>query len=165
MQTDELTTQSERAASDDCEQSRKPMPNITHAVIQMRIGARFSAQAGDRFLIASELTLEFTDGSTLVPDSSVLPMRKLKYALEPARCQDIPLFVVEIYSPTQGYLDLTEKCDQYFAHGIASVWLVQPAFGIIAVYRPGEDRARIFQQGEVRDPVTGLSVEIGDLFP
>src|SRR5579875_3991810 len=101
MQTEEHT---EEAEISDYEKERgKPMPNLTHGAIQMLLGAQLLAQATGRFMIISELTLEFPDGRTLTPDLAVLSKRPINWGREPARCREVPLLVVEIVSPSQGY--------------------------------------------------------------
>ena len=72
--------------------------------------------------------------------------------------------MVEIVSPSQGYQTVVEKVDACFAHGVQSVWEVNPTLEIIAVHQPGNDTPQIFQQGEVSDPVTNLSVRLEELF-
>ena len=166
MQTvDQIEAQEEVVELSDYEKERgKPMPNISHSLLEMRLGARFLAQAAGRYLIAPELSVEFADKLTLTPDISVLPQRQIDWVREPVHCQDLPILVVEILSPSQGYMSVVEKIDAYFVHGVQSVWQVNPALRLIAIYQPGVDKPEIIQRGEAKDPVTGLSVHLEDLF-
>ncbi len=165
MQTDEITEEQEAVELSDYEKERgKPMPNMIHGLVQMRLGAQFLAQATDRFLIASELTLEILPTSSLTPDLAVLPKRALNWGREPARCKDVPISVVEIVSPSQGYQIIVDKIDLYFGHGVQSVWEVNPALKYIAIHRPGEKEVRVIQHGEASDPATGLTVRLEEVF-
>ena len=164
MQTDEITEEQEAVELSDYEKERgKPMPNIVHGAVQMSLGIEFSKQAKDRFLIISELTLEIS-ASSLTPDLAVVPKRPLNWGREPARCKDVPTSVVEIVSPSQGYQIINDKIDLYFAHGVQSVWEVNPGLKYIAVHRPAEKEVRVIQHGEVNDPASGLSVRLEDIF-
>ena len=166
MQTDELIEGQEAVELSDYEKERgKPMPNIIHSAVQMSLAVAFSMQAKDRFLFLPELTLEISPSSALTPDFAVLSKRALNWGREPARCKDVPISVVEIVSPSQGYQVIIDKIDLYFAHGVQSVWEVNPALKYIAIHQPGEKEVRVIQHGEASDPATGLSVRLEDIFP
>lgn len=162
MQTVEPT---EAVETSDYEQERgKPMPNLSHGRIELRLGAALMSQENDQFMVVIELSLQFNDGSTLTPDIAVMPVRPINWGLEPVRCKETPLLAIEIDSPTQGYLEVMRKRDLYFSHGVESVWVVQPASQSIDIYLPGQQRPQIVQQGEAKDPATGLTVNLDDIF-
>ncbi len=142
----------------------KPMPNLSHSRIEARLGAALLAQEGNRYMVGVELTLQFADGTILARGIAVLPARPVNWGLEPARCSEIPILVVEIDSPTQGYLEVMRKRDLYFAQGVESVWVVQPDMQSISIYRPSEPRPHIVQRGEAKDPATGMAVGLESLF-
>ena len=129
----------------------------------MFLGIQFTKQAADRFLVVPELTLEIAPGSSLTPDLTILPKRPLHGTREPARCRDIPLLVVEIVSPSQGYAVIVEKIDAYFAHGVQSVWEINPAQHAVAIHRPGQEAPDLFQHGEAKDPATGLTIQVEEI--
>ena len=58
------------------------MPNLSHSIVQTKIAGRFDVQGEDRYLVASELTLEFADTTVLIPDISVLPKRAVDWRRE-----------------------------------------------------------------------------------
>ena len=139
MQTDELIEGQEAVELSDYERERgKPTPNIVHGAVQAQLIARLLMQATDRFLVVGESTLEIPQAPSLTPDLAVLPKRPLNWGREPARCKEVPISVVEIVSPSQGYKIVVDKIDIYFAHGVQSVWEVNPALKYIAIHRPGE---------------------------
>ena len=57
----------EAAVSDYEKERGKPMPNLSHSIVQTKIAGRFDVQGGDRYLVASELTLEFVNTTVLIP--------------------------------------------------------------------------------------------------
>lgn len=165
MQTDEITEEREAVELSDYEKERgKPMPNIVHGAVQAVMIAGFLAQARDRFLIIGELTLEIPHASSLTPDLAILPKRPLNWGREPARCKEVPISVVEIVSPSQGYQIIIDKIDAYFAHGVQSVWEINPALKYIAIHLPGAKEVRVIQHGEASDPATGLTVKLEEVF-
>ena len=165
MQTAEQLDDLQTIAPDDYDRARgKPTSNITHGVIQLQLGSQCIAQSKDKFRIVRELTLEFADGLVLTPDLAVLSKRQLRWGLEPTRCKEIPLLVVEIYSPTQGYLEIMEKRELYFAHGVKAFWAVQPSTQAIEIFSPGNLRPQIVQQGEAKDGSTGLVARLEEVF-
>ena len=142
----------------------KPMPNLSHSILEPRIASAFQSQAVGRYLVAIELTLELADGTILTPDVTVLAKRPVHWSREPAHCRDLPILVVEIISPSQGYLSVVEKKDVYFANGVQSVWEVNPALKAVAIHRPDDSVPQLFQHGEARDPATGLTVRLEEIF-
>lgn len=50
-----------------------------------------------------------------------------------------PVLAVEIVSPSDRSELLVEKIDEYLRHGTKLVWLVDPHFATITVYRPDAD--------------------------
>ncbi len=161
MQTIE---QSEAETSAYEKERGKPMPNYSHGIVQANLIISLHTQAKGEYRIISELALEFSDGTTLTPDVVALPKRPVNWGGEPVRCKEIPQLVVEIVSPTQGYLEMNRKRLLYFRHGVRSVWIVEPDLQAVAIYHPGAGRPQIIQQGEITDPITGLTARLEDIF-
>lgn len=162
MQTVEQT---EAVEISDYEKERgKPMPNYTHGMVQANVTAIFFPQVGVEYRIVNELTLELPDGSVVTPDVTVLTRRPVRLGREPAKCHEIPHLVVEILSPSQGYQGVVEKIDGYLANGVKSVWQIDPALKIVAVYQQGSVDPQIVQRGEIKDLATGLSARLEEIF-
>ena len=140
----------------------KPMPSLNHSVVQLRLGLAFSA--GKEFSILPELTLELPDGQRLTPDISVYPQLTLDWRHDTVRMKAMPKLAVEIPSPSQGFQDIEDKLDLYFANGVESVWVVQPGMQAIAIYLPDAPRPLVFTTGEAKDPVTGLTARLEEIF-
>jgi len=49
----------------------------------------------------------------------------------------IPILAVEILSPSNTIEEVTEKLREYLAVGVPLVWMVDPHFHTVTVYRPG----------------------------
>ncbi len=147
----------------DYEKERgKPMPSLNHGVIQSELIGAFLPFR--EFSVVSELTLELPDGSRLTPDISVYPRLRPDWYHDKVRMKTMPKLAVEIISPSQGFQEIGDKLDLYFAHGVESVWVVQPGMQAIAIYLPGTARPLVFTTGEARDPVTGLTARLEDIF-
>jgi Uma2 family endonuclease len=48
----------------------------------------------------------------------------------------VPILAVEILSPTDKQEEIDEKVDEYLAAGVALVWVVNPRYRTVTVYRP-----------------------------
>lgn len=141
----------------------KPMPSLNHGVVQLRLGA--ALLPFKEFTAACELTLKFPDGEKLTPDLCAYPRRAIDWSHDIIRMSEMPRMVVEIVSPRQGHHDIMEKLDRYFAHGVESAWVVQPALKTIAIYRPDGSEPDVFsRRGEAHDTIIGLSVRLEDIF-
>ncbi len=140
----------------------KPTPSFNHGVVQHRLGTALSSFSA--FTLASELTLKFPDGEKLTPDLCAYPRRTIDWSRDIIGMTEMPRMVVEIVSPCQGFQDIMEKLDRFFAHGVESAWVIQPYSQSITIYLPGQSRPLNFFQGEVRDPATGMTVRVEDIF-
>ena len=147
----------------DYEKERgKPLPSLNHAFVQSRLIVAFASFR--EFSILSELTLELPDGSRLTPDISVYPKLTKDWRHDVIRMKIMPTLAVEIPSPSQGFQEIADKLDLYFANGVESVWVVQPGMQTVAIYLPGVVRPLVVTEGEVKDPVTGLTARLEDIF-
>lgn len=147
----------------DYEKERgKPTPSLNHAFVQGRLLAAFLRFP--EFVVHPELTLGFSDHHHLTPDLAIYPRLTPDWLHDEYPMLTMPRAVVEILSPNQGFSDVTEKLGVYFAHGVESVWVVQPGLQNLSVYPPGHPRPLGFFQGEARDPATGLTARVEDIF-
>lgn len=158
------TTEEEEAVKPvDYEEERgKPMPSLNHAAVQSALIVAFAPSK--EFSILSELTLELPDGARLTPDISVYPRLAKDWRHDVVRMKTMPKLAVEIPSPSQGFQEIADKLDLYFAHGVESVWVVQPGMQSVAIYLPNVVRPIVVTEGEAKDPVTGLTARLEDLF-
>lgn len=100
----------------------------------------------------------------MTPDLSIYPKLTPDWRHDIVRMKVMPKLAVEIPSPSQGFQKVADKLDVYFAHGVESVWVVQPGTQSVGIYLPGAACPQVFTTGEARDPVTGLTARLEDLF-
>ncbi len=50
---------------------------------------------------------------------------------------DVPVLVVEIFSPSDTQEEIDEKIDGYLRAGVALVWVIDPHDQTVTIYRPG----------------------------
>ena len=101
----------------------------------------------------------------VTPDLAVYPKIRTDWNHDTLRMKVMPLLVVEILSLGQSAQETIDKIVLYFASGVKSAWLVQPEMQTIAIYEPGDDlRPQVFTIGEAKDPVTGLTASLEEIF-
>jgi Uma2 family endonuclease len=78
----------------------------------------------------------------------------------------VPILVVEILSPSDSQEDVLEKVQVYLDCGVALVWVAEPVFRAVTVYRPGAEpelfNAQHFLDGGSDLP--GFRVKVADCF-
>ena len=157
------TAEAPKIEVSDYEKERgKPMPSLNHSMVELRLAVAFAAFTD--FSVLPELTLELPEGQRLTPDISVYPRIPPDWRHDVIRMKVMPKLAVEIPSPTQGFQEIEDKLDLYFAHGVESVWVVQPGMQAIAIYLPNAPRPLVFTTGEAKDPVTGLTARLEEIF-
>jgi Uma2 family endonuclease len=80
--------------------------------------------------------------------------------------EGVPVVAVEILSPSDVHSDMTEKVQEYLAVGITAVWLVDPDFEIVTVFRPDAEPVTFNRQQElIGDPyLPGFRAAVVELF-
>ncbi len=76
---------------------------------------------------------------------------------------DPPVTAVEIVSPSQTSSETIKKVHAYLAHGVKTCWLVDPSLHQIIIYNADGTR-KIFEEGLVTDPVTGITADMTAVF-
>jgi Uma2 family endonuclease len=142
------------------EQERgKPMPGKNHSIIEANLGAEFLKNKDFRVV---ELSLEL-DGRPVTPDLSVYRRQPVDFRHDEVQLTEPPLLAVEILSPTQGSLPVMEKVEAYLKSGVKSVWMVNPPQRAITIYTP-DGKLKTFVEGMVKDPATGLTADLNEVF-
>ncbi len=77
-----------------------------------------------------------------------------------------PVLAVEILSPSDTQEDVVDKVKEYLAAGVAQVWLVEPVFHTVTVYRAGTEPQFFNASEELSgDPeLPGLRIKVADIF-
>ncbi len=135
-------------------------PSRNHSYFQLNTG--YSLKNQKKFSVFSELSL-LIDGKEYVPDIAVYPPMKINRSKDILKMTEMPLLIVELLSPTQGTQEILDKFEIYFAAGIKSCWLIEPAIGAVTVYQ-SLDNFRSFVEGDIIDNVSGLKLPIIEIF-
>lgn len=140
----------------------KPMPNIIHGNIQIRLGSMLFIPYEDKFLFSSESSLATNPPTT--PDICIYALRELRLREVEARETQMPITTIEIISPSQSLDELQDKAwDIYFPAGVQSAWLVVPELKAIQLLLPNGEM-HLFHDMTLTDPVTGIQIEVGKVF-
>jgi Uma2 family endonuclease len=77
-----------------------------------------------------------------------------------------PVLAVEILSPTDKQEEILEKVREYLDAGVALVWIAEPVFRTVTVYRPGVEPMLFNAEQELRaDPhLPGFRAAVSELF-
>lgn len=80
--------------------------------------------------------------------------------------ESAPVLAVEILSPSNTWGEVTDKVQEYLKAGVALVWLFDPVFHTVQVYRPDAEPEMFNSQQELSgEPhLPGFRVEVVRLF-
>ncbi|TAE22887.1 MAG: Uma2 family endonuclease [Candidatus Kapaibacterium sp.] len=161
---EDIALQKPHSAISEYELERgKPMPNRIHSFAQSNLIAALTSRYKKRKKIFSELTIEVGEARA-TPDIAIYPYYELDWTKRvPAAETEPPLVAIEIISPSQTLVEMLDKADMYFAHGVKSCWIVQPELQIISVLHPDEP-PKTFTQGMVRDSAVDIEIPIEEVF-
>ncbi|WP_395742659.1 Uma2 family endonuclease [Prosthecobacter sp.] len=138
----------------------KPMPGRNHAIVQSNLVAAFAQNRNFRTM--SELNLEL-GGWRVVPDLCVFPRTSTSFEEDVTWVTIAPLIAVEIFSPSQTLEEMTTKVNRLLAAGTSSVWFVIPSMRIVSIYQK-DAPVLCATSGVLTDPVTGISVNVDEIF-
>ena len=77
-----------------------------------------------------------------------------------------PDLVVEIFSPTDRWVELNQKIEDYFSIGVGEVWIVEPEGKTVFVYQSANQRTAL-RSGDTltgSGPLTGFMLPVDKLF-
>ena len=77
-----------------------------------------------------------------------------------------PDLVVEILSPTDRWVELNQKIEDYFSIGVGELWIVEPGEETVFVYRSATQRTAL-RRGDTltgSGPLTGFMLPVDELF-
>jgi len=98
------------------------------------------------------------------PDISICKKIPIDWKRDTVRWKEPPVTAIEILSPKQAYNDLTDKVyNVYFPSGVQSAWIVLPSVKTIQLFLPNEI-VRHFTEGSFQDPVSGVELNLNDIF-
>ena len=117
----------------------------------------------DTYDIMPELELELSTGKCK-PDVAVYKNLPTDWFNDVIYYDQAPIVAVEVLSPKQAVTDLTDKAlKQYFPAGVQVVWIIIPTLRIVQTLLP-DGSMQTWSSGIMRDPVTGMEMNLGYLF-
>ena len=80
--------------------------------------------------------------------------------------EGVPVVAVEVLSPSDKQADITEKVEEYLDAGVAQVWVANPDFQTLTVFRTNAEPVAYNRQPEfTADPdLPGFCVRVAELF-
>jgi len=84
----------------------------------------------------------------------------------PAFWRGAPDLAVEVVSPNDTLHEVDEKARAWLEAGVTLVWVVNPAWRTVTVYRPGPDPETLSRDDELdgRDVLPGFRCRVADIF-
>lgn len=78
----------------------------------------------------------------------------------------LPEVAVEVFFGKDRYGDLCDRVDEYVACGVQLVWVMEPSFRTVTVYRPDAEPVLVnrTQALSADPPLPGFSCPVADLF-
>ena len=112
-------------------EEEREMPSFNHSYICADILEQLYENKTIKAL--PELTLEI--GKGLTPDISIYPKEKVapNFLKDYLKYPEMPMLAIEVISATQNIQDLLEKAEVLIAHGIKTVWTIEPFTNTIFV--------------------------------
>ncbi len=146
--------------------------NVTHAIIEMRIAAALenfarARQAGK--VLVGEAGLFTRRDPDRVRAADALFISNERYAQRKKKqgyLDVAPELIVEVLSPDDTMVEVTQKLREYFAIGVKLAWVIDPEAETMFAYRSITD-IREFKEGDVLpgdDVLPGFEVEVKSLF-
>ncbi len=136
------------------------MGSYNHSIVQVNLAVVLKQLK--KYDVLAELSIDM-QGTEIRPDLCLYPRRGLSRPRDILRMTEMPLLAVEILSPKQGTDDILEKFELYFAAGVTSCWLVDPAQEIISVYKNPAQHV-VYSSGELCDEVLDIRVPVTEIF-
>lgn len=136
--------------------------SVNHSLIISRVSVALS-RYDDEYDVLPELELELSTGKCK-PDVAVYKNLPIDWFNDILYFNQPPIVAIEVLSPKQAVTDLTDKAfKQYFPAGVQSVWIVIPTLRIVQAILP-DGSIQTWANGILRDPVTGIELDLGYLF-
>jgi Uma2 family endonuclease len=145
--------------------------NLTGVVLAFRLQQQLPL---DQYVVSGDRAyVRFSPTRTYIPDVVVIPRAVIdrKEREEPDRLEvhnePMPL-VVEVWSPSTGKEDLTEKLPGYQERGDAEIWLLHPGERTLRAWVRQADGSYVehgYRGGVVRpSTLPGVSIDLDELF-
>lgn len=141
----------------------KPIPSKNHGIVQANLVMELGAHYRKAFRFMSEINVDIL-GRILVPDIGIFPEIEADMAQDEIVVAQLPLTTIEILSSSQALNELTDKARAYFQAGVKSCWLVLPDQQGVFVYSGPKEYEYFHGKDVLRDPATGIELELAPFF-
>ena len=137
--------------------------SYNHSLVQSHLAFLLLSAYRNEYSILTELDFDFASGKTR-PDLCIMHRRKADWLADELVVQEVPLTTIEILSPEQSLNSLTDRIyKKHFPAGVKSVWLVVPTVQTVSILLPDRQQTN-FSAGIVTDPVTGIQLNLSEIF-
>lgn len=137
--------------------------SYNHSELQSHLSFLFRQAYRSQYSILTELDFEFASGKVR-PDLCIMPKRRANWLIDEIVVRDVPVTTVEILSPEQGLTGLIDRIySKHFPAGVQSVWLVIPHVQTVSILLPDGQQINV-ASGTITDPVTGITLELAQIF-
>jgi len=133
---------------------------LGHHVMEHRLGEVFEGETG--FLLARD------PDTVRAPDVAFVGKGRFAAApLQDAYWPGAPDLAVEVVSPGDTQREIDEKVKGWLDAGAAMVWVANPAWRTVTVYRSASDIKTLTEKDELtgEDAVPGFRCRVAELFP
>ena len=138
---------------------KEPSPTGWHQELGTRLVTRLRERIGAA--LPSPIDVFIDDYNVLQPDVAVLPAGT---TVGPEMAQiPMPVFVVEVLSPSTAGRDRTMKTDIYLRAGVKEVWLVDPETETVEI-ATASGREKVGPNAVARAKTLPFDVDLGELF-
>jgi Uma2 family endonuclease len=153
---------------------RKPPITLAHNDLAWQLGLTLGTQLSrDEWVIRVDAGLVRRSASRYyIPDVMVVSRQEARALFPDPHTWEVypgPIaLVVEVWSPSTGVIDQTEKLSEYKRRGDAEIWLLHPIERSLTVWRrlpDGSYDESVFRRGIVHPAsVPGASIDLDELF-
>jgi Uma2 family endonuclease len=124
-----------------------------HGFMEARIAGRLLAYAestgrGEVMSGEAGIYIRRNPDTVRAPDAAFISNERLSQRKSPTFLDIAPELVVEVLSPDDRWSEVTEKIQEYFAAGVARVWVVDPRKRKLHAYRSPSEVEQ-FGEGQI----------------
>lgn len=146
----------------------KEMPGARHGGVAARLIIRLGNHVESNNLGELYSEASFTIGQNeRTPDVAFVAAERIPPEGEPASMWPMaPDLAVEVISPNDIYLKVMSKIEDYFAAGVKQVWLIDPEYRKVSVYRSSAEVTIFPEESELasEDLLPGFRCRLSDIF-
>jgi Uma2 family endonuclease len=148
---------------------REPRPGLPHGTAVVLMGKHlvdYALEHGGVVTTETGYVLEEGPDTLRGPDVAYTRREPTPYRKPGGFVRGAPDLAVEVISPSNTWVDIQEKVQQYFGAGARLVWIVQPGARSVVVHTsPHESRTlREAETLEGGDVLPGFALPVAELF-